>query len=104
MLSYPCLDRTEKILGLLSHRSYPSRENIRIIVNRHVNNSSISISEAERFLQQDVFWTFPNSFTATMTALNQGKTLSQAAPRSPMTISIKRLAAVLASEINYATA
>nr|MBP7323170.1 P-loop NTPase [Deltaproteobacteria bacterium] len=103
MLSYPCLARTEKVLNFFARQGYPAREKIKIIINRHVNNSTITIREAERLLQQEVFWTFPNSFTATMAALNQGKTLSLVAPRSPMAVSIKSLAALLTAEASHVT-
>jgi pilus assembly protein CpaE len=91
-LSVPCLSNTTKLLESFRSLGYPRKERIRIVVNRHTKNAEISVKEAEESLHRSVFWTLPNDYRVTMSAINQGRPISEIAPKASMTRSLKSLA------------
>jgi len=95
ILSLPCLTNTQKVLNILHDLHHPPRERAKVIINRYLKNSDISLKHAKESLHQDVYWTIPNDYRTTMSAINQGKTLSQLAPRAPITKSLRDLANAL---------
>jgi len=94
-MSLPCLSNTNKLLESFRSLGYPPRERIKIVMNRFEKNAEISLKEAEESVHQCIFFTLPNNYKATMTAINQGKPLDEIASNSPITKEVKRLARVL---------
>jgi pilus assembly protein CpaE len=90
-LSVPCLSNTTKLLESFRSLGHPRKECIRIVVNRYTKNSEISVKEAEEGLQGSVYWTLPNDYQVTMSAINQGKPISEIAPKAPITQSLRGL-------------
>lgn len=91
-MSIPCLSNTNKLLESFRALGYPRKERIRIVVNRYEKNSEISLKDVEQSIHANVFWTLPNDYKVTMTAINQGKTLPEIAPSSSITKSLRKLA------------
>jgi pilus assembly protein CpaE len=77
---------------------FPPDENIRIIVNRYLKKSDISVKDAEISLEKEIFWTIPNDYQTTVTATNRGKALAQFAPREEITKNFRNLATELGPE------
>ena len=98
ILSLPCLSNTNKLLRTFHDLGFPSNENIRIIVNRYLKKSDISVKDAEISLEKEIFWTIPNDYQTTVTATNRGKALAQFAPREEITKNFRNLAAELGPE------
>lgn len=77
LLSLPCLINTKKmqdtLLQLGCHLGYPSEESIKVIVNRFVKNSDISLKDSEKSINKKIFFTIPNDYDITMRAINLGK-------------------------------
>ena len=63
------------------------------MVNRYLKNSQLTLRDAEESLGHSVFWHFPNDFSNTLAAINQGKVLSVIAPKAEITKSFRKLAA-----------
>jgi len=95
VLSLPCLANVNRLLRLFFDLGYPHEDNVKVIVSRYVKNTDVSLKDAERSLNKKIFWTIPNDYKATMSSMNQGKVLSEVAPRSPVTTSIDDLAVTL---------
>lgn len=95
ILSLPCLSNTKKLLKSFHSLSYPSRERIKVIINRHLKNPEISVKDSEAALDEKIFWTIPNDYRRTLSAINQGKPLSQLASNAPITKSVRELAYAL---------
>ena len=93
VLSLPCLSNTNKLLRTFSDLGYPPEENIKIVINRYLKKSDISIKDAEISLEKKIFWTIPNDYQTTVTATNRGKALAQFAPREEITRNFRNLAA-----------
>ena len=97
-LTLPCLSNTNKLLRTFHDLGFPPKENIKLLINRYLKKSDISIKDAETTLEKEIFWTIANDYQTTVTALNRGKALSQFAPREAITNNFRKLADQMASE------
>jgi pilus assembly protein CpaE len=95
LLSLPCLYNTNKLLRSFGGLDHTHKEKVRIIINRYLKKSDLSVKEAERSMGKGVFWTIPNDYKTTISAINQGKTLSEVASRASVTRSLQELAKTL---------
>ena len=95
VLSLPCLSNTNKLLRTFSDFGFPREENIKIVINRYLKKSDISVKDAETSLEKKIFWTIPNDYQTTVTATNRGKALAQFAPREEITRNFQKLASEL---------
>jgi pilus assembly protein CpaE len=91
-LSLPYLFTTSKILESLEHMGYPSKERVKIVANRYIKGSEISVEDAEGNLRNKIFWTIPNDYKTTISAINQGKVLSRIAPKTAVAKNLQDLA------------
>lgn len=92
ILTFPCLANTNKLLHTLGLHGFKTNGRTRIIINRYIQKSEISLEDAKKSLSANVFWTIPNDYRATISAINQGKPLNQVAPKAPATRSLNELA------------
>jgi pilus assembly protein CpaE len=100
ILSLPCLHNTHNLLRSLKGLSILPQDRIRVVINRYLKNSDVSISEAEESIKQEIFWSIPNDYKATMSAINQGKPLSEVGRKAPVTRSLSEMANCLVGEDN----
>jgi pilus assembly protein CpaE len=98
ILSHPCLSITNRLLSAMRDLGFSPDEKIKIVVNRYLKKSDPSIEDAEASFEKEIFWTIPNDYQTTSTAINEGKSLAQFAPRKDITKNFSELAAKLASE------
>lgn len=77
----------EKFVGL----TYPMREKVQIIINRYQKHSLLSLNEVEQIIGRKTFWQIPNDFPATISAIHQGKPLSQVGARAGICKSFRGL-------------
>jgi pilus assembly protein CpaE len=98
ILSYPCLLITNKLLRAIRELDPAFDKKSKIIINRYLKNSKPSLEDAEASFEKEIFWTMPNDYQTTSTAINEGKSLAQFAPRKAITKNFSELAAKLASE------
>ena len=95
LLSLPCMSNSNKILKSFDNLKLIPKENIRLVVNRYLKNSEISLRDAQESIQQDIFWVIPNDYRTTMAAINQGKTINEIASKSDITKSLQGLSDAL---------
>jgi len=98
ILSLPCLHNTHNLLRSLKGLSILPQDRMRVVINRYLKRSDVSIPEAEQSIKQEIFWSIPNDYKVTMSAINQGKPLSQVVRKAPVTRSISEMANFLAQE------
>ncbi|UCF82899.1 MAG: AAA family ATPase [Desulfobacteraceae bacterium] len=96
LLSLPYLANTNKLLTSFANFQHLPKESIKIVMNRYLKESQVSLKDAEDAINRKVFWTIPNDYKTTMSAINQGKALPQFAAKSAVTKNLKELAAILA--------
>ncbi len=92
VLTLPCLSNIDKLLRSLLNLGYPVDKLIKVVMNRYIKSSEISLDDAENGISKKIFWTIPNDYRTTLTAINQGKALSQIAKNAAITKSFKDLA------------
>lgn len=92
----PCLANVRRFLDNIRHAETGLEEKLRIVVNRHLEDSDLLVEDMEKALSLPVFWRVPNDYKTTLAAINQGKTLFEAAPRAPVTRALAELARTLA--------
>lgn len=97
-LNLPCLTNTKKLLWTFQRLGFPPRETIRIIANRYQKKSSISLKEAEEAVSEKIHWLVADDYPLTMSAINQGKTISEVAPGSEVGKSLRELAGTFFSQ------
>jgi pilus assembly protein CpaE len=98
VMSLPCLTNTKKLLDSFNVLGYPPLDRVNIVVNRYMKNSEITTKDAGENIHKKIFWTLPNDYQATMSAINNGKPLLQISPKASITRSIRELALVLTGQ------
>ena len=91
-LTLQCLANTNKLLKSLHNLGYPTKERLKVIINRHQKNSEISLKDAESGIERKVFWTIPNDYRTSLSAINQGKPFSQFSSKTAIAKSVNELA------------
>lgn len=95
VLSLPCLANTNKLLRSFIDLGYVRKERIKVVMNRYLKKSEITLQDAKKGIGHDMFWIIPNDYGTTMSAINNGKPLSNIAPRSKIVKSYKEMAAIM---------
>lgn len=96
VLSLPCLAGVRRMLDAFRGLDPALEGRVRLVVNRHLSRAEIGVAEAEELLGRPVAWKIPNDYEAAMAAVNQGRPLAEAAPRSQAARALAALAADLA--------
>lgn len=96
VLSLPCLANTNKLFRSFSDIGYLPRGRFKIVINRYIKTSDISLKDAEESLAEPIYWTVPNDYRTSMAAINQGVPLYKISADAPITKSMSDLAQTLA--------
>jgi pilus assembly protein CpaE len=92
LLNLSSLANTSKVFRSFISSEAASRDKVRIIINRYLKKSDLSLKDAEKSLGKEIFWTIPNDYKTTISAINNGRTLIDFASKAAVTKSIKDLA------------
>ena len=90
LLSLPCLHNTKNLLKSLAGLTV-QKDRLRLVINRYLKKSDLSIKEAEESVQNEIFWNIPNDYKTTMSAINQGMPLHDISPRAGITKNLEAL-------------
>jgi pilus assembly protein CpaE len=69
-----------ELLERLGH----SESSIRVVMNRTERKASVSAKDAKEFLARSVDASIPNDYRRASACVNEGRTLHDVAPRSPL--------------------
>jgi pilus assembly protein CpaE len=92
VLDLPCLTNAKRLLWTFQKLGFPPKEAVRMIVNRYQKKSAISLKEAEQAVGEEIRWLLPNDSPVTMSAINQGKPISEVGAASELSRSLRELA------------
>lgn len=98
LLSLPCLINTRKMQNTLKQLGYLSEEKIKVVVNRFIKSSEISLKDGEKSIDKRFFGTIPNDYETTMRAINMGKPIRMIAEASEIGRKIDELTFTLAGK------
>jgi pilus assembly protein CpaE len=92
ILSLPCLANSNKLIKSFTDLGYVQPDRIKVILNRNMNKSNISLYDVEKGIGRKLYWTISNDFVSSMASINQGKPLLNVAPKAHITKNICDLA------------
>jgi len=92
LLSLPCLTNTSKLLASFEGWGYPAPKNTHVIINRYLQGSEITLEDCEQSIKKKIAWKFPNDYALTMSAINQGRSLSEVDEKAALTKSFRAFA------------
>ena len=95
VLNLPCLSNTSKLLNSLTEIGYPQKERIKVIMNRYIKQSELTLKDASEGIKKEIYWTVPNDYKSTMNAINQGLPISSVASNSPIAKSLQDLVSTI---------
>lgn len=70
-------------------------EDVRIVLNRSESTAAVSTRDATEFLKRPVDARIPNDYRRASACVNEGRTLSEAAPRSSIEVAMNELATLV---------
>lgn len=88
VLSMPCLSNTNRLLKSFIDLGYVSKSQVKVVINRYMKKTEISLKDAADGIGNEIFWTIPNDYATTIAAINQGKPVSEMAPNSQIAKSL----------------
>ena len=94
-LNLPALVNARKLLDTFEGLGLSRGKDIKVVVNRYQKNNMVSPEEAEKTIGRSIVSMIPNDYEATMSAINTGKTLSDAGLKSAVMEHFRKLAALL---------
>ncbi|WP_419661468.1 response regulator receiver protein [Desulfosarcina variabilis str. Montpellier] len=95
LLSLPCLHNTNNVFKSLAGLDNIPKDRIKLVINRFLKKSDISIPEAEDSIKSEIFWKIPNDYKTSMSAINRGKPIYEISARAGITKSLAALADAL---------
>ncbi len=95
VLNLPCLINVKNILSVFRDLGYPKNERSHIILNRFHKKTPISLKEAENSIDRNFLYSIPNDYQLTMSAINQGKSVSLLDSRAEISRSFRDLSQIL---------
>jgi pilus assembly protein CpaE len=96
ILSLPCLANANKLVKSFIDLGYLNSDRIKVVLNRYMKKSEISLRDAESGINKKLFWIIPNDYRTTMSAINKGRPLAKIAPKAQITQAFGELAGALA--------
>ena len=91
MLNLASIRNLQKCNELFDNMGYKG-DKIKLIVNRHIENSEISIKDLEKTVGKEVFNKVPNNYLTLIDAINLGKTVGEINPQSNIAKAYKNIA------------
>ena len=88
LLSLPCLHNTNNVFKSLAGLDNIPKDRIKLVINRFLKKSDISIPEAEDSIKSEIFWKIPNDYKTSMSAINRGKPIYEISARAGITKSL----------------
>ena len=91
LMDVPTLHHTRQHLDLMERLGH-SGSRIRLIANRHSAEDSVGDKDVVEFLDRELDYRIPNDYPTTAAAVNRGLSVSEVAPRSPLSRAFQGLA------------
>jgi pilus assembly protein CpaE len=90
-MDIPSLKNSRRAIDLFQ-RVGVHQANIRLILNRYIKTKVMDIESVEKALATKVFWTLPNDYPTAISAINQGISIVDGAPKSDLARGYRGLA------------
>ena len=82
--SVPSLYNAKRMIDYMAGYELLADDQIKIIINRYDKRSEITMKDAEKSLNKPVYWKIPNNFKIASSSIEQGQSIIQLYPKSPI--------------------
>lgn len=96
LMNLASIRNCQKCCELFDNLNY-NKNKTKLIVNRFIENSEISLEDMQQTIGADVFYKIPNNYLTLIDAINLGKTVIETNPQSNIAKAYKNLAREVAS-------
>jgi pilus assembly protein CpaE len=100
LLNMPCLSNTNRLIKSLTELGCVSKEQVKVVINRYLKKSEITVKDAQAGIGSEIFCLIPNDYRTTMAAINQGKPIREVAPNSPVAETFQEMTRSLLPQTN----
>lgn len=100
IINLPSVRNCQRCFDLFKRLGY-TKDKIKIIVNRYMENDEIKVEDVEDVLGHPVYFKIPNNYFTIINAINKGLPVCEINPHSNIAKSFKELAALLSDNFTY---
>ena len=100
IINLPSVRNCQRCFDLFKRLGY-TKDKIKIIVNRYMENDEIKVEDVEEVLGHPVYFKIPNNYFTIINAINKGLPVCEINPHSNIAKSFKELAALLSDNFTY---
>jgi pilus assembly protein CpaE len=100
LLNMPCLSNTNRLIKSLTELGCVSKDQLKVVINRYLKKSEITVKDAESGIGNEIFCVIPNDYRTTMAAINQGKPIMEVAPKSTVATTFQEMTRGLLPQTN----
>ncbi len=101
IINLPSVRNCQRCFDLFKRLGY-TKDKIKIIINRYMENDEIKVEDVEDVLGHPVYFKIPNNYFTIINAINKGLPVCEINPHSNIAKSFKELAALLSDNFTYA--
>ena len=76
IVNLPAIRSTQRCIELFKRLGY-SKDKIKLVLNRYIENEDIKATDIEEVVKQKVYWKIPNNYLTMMSAINKGVPVNQ---------------------------
>ena len=98
IVNLPAIRNCQRCLELFERLGY-SKEKVKIVLNRYMENEEIKTEDVEDVLDRKIYWKIPNNYFTIMSAINKGIPVGYVNPDSNLSHNYRDLAAMLSDSI-----
>ena len=81
IVNLPAIRSMQRCMELFEKLGY-SKEKIKLVLNRYIENEDIKATDIEEVVKQKVYWKIPNNYLTMMSAINKGVPVNEINPES----------------------
>ncbi len=100
IVNLPSVRNCQRCFDLFKRLGY-TKDKIKIIVNRYMENDEIKAEDVEEVLGHPVYFKIPNNYFTIINAINKGLPVCEINPHSNIAKSFRELAALLSDNFTY---
>lgn len=91
IVNLPAIRSTQRCMELFDRLGY-TKDKIKLVLNRYMENEDIKTSDIEEVVKQKVYWKIPNNYLTMMSAINKGVPVSEINSDTNISINYKEFA------------
>ncbi len=100
IINLPSVRNCQRCFDLFKRLGY-TKDKIKIIINRYMENDEIKVEDVEEVLGHPVYFKIPNNYFTIINSINKGLPVCEINPHSNIAKSFKELAALLSDNFTY---